>query len=108
MAQLLRQKGDAGAADAAEREADRLNRRKADEQAAAFALSVGRQKVKAGDRPGAIAQFREALRLAPDNAQAHYALALLLEQAGALAESRRHFAEAKRLAPHLRVKDGRQ
>ena len=84
----------------AQAEADRLTRRKADAQASAFALSVGRQKLKNGDRPGAIAQFREALRLADDNADAHYALAQALKQAGAVAEARKHFELAKKLSPH--------
>ena len=102
LAQLLQQRGDADGARLAREEADRLARRKADAQASAFALSVGRQKLKAGDRPAAIAQFREAIRLAPDNAEAHYALGVALQQAGAAAEARaalRTGAEAR--APPL-------
>jgi Flp pilus assembly protein TadD len=100
LAQLLTQRGDGDGARRAQAEADRLTRRKADAQASAFALSVGRQKLKSGDRPGAIAQFREALRLADDNGDAHYALAQALKQAGALAEARKHFEQAKKLSPH--------
>jgi Flp pilus assembly protein TadD len=100
LAQLLTQRGDEEGARRAQAEADRLTRRKADAQASAFALSVGRQKLKNGDRAGAIAQFREALRLADDNADAHYALAQALTQAGAVAEARKHFEMAKKLAPH--------
>jgi Flp pilus assembly protein TadD len=100
LAQLLAQRGDKEGAGRAQGEADRLTRKKADAQASAFALSVGRQKLKTGDRPGAIAQFREALRLAGDNADAHYALAQALSQAGAVAEARKHFEMARKLAPH--------
>jgi Flp pilus assembly protein TadD len=102
LAQALQQRGDVDGARVARAEADRLNQRKADAQASAFALSAGQQKLKAGDHSAAIAQFREAIRLAHDNAQAHFALALALEQAGAATEARRHFEEAKRLAPYLR------
>ena len=70
-------------------------------------MSVGRQKLKAGDRPAAIAQFREAIRLAPDNADAHYALGVALQQAGAAAEAREHFEQARKLAPHLYPREGR-
>ncbi len=102
LAQLLTAAGDAEGARAAQARAETLNQRTSDVQASAFALGVGRQKLKAGDRAAAIAQFREALRLAADNAQAHYALALALEASGAVAEARRHFAEAARLSPALR------
>jgi Flp pilus assembly protein TadD len=102
LAQMLAADGDAAGARAAQAAADRLNQRTSDAQASAFALSVGRQKLKGGDRAAAIAQFREALRLAADNAQAHYALALALEASGAVSEARRHFAEAARLSPALR------
>lgn len=47
---------------------------------------------------GAIAQFREAIRLSADNPQAHYQLALALQRRGATAEARAHFAEARRLS----------
>ena len=89
------------AARAALEEAERLNRRKADAQASTFAVSVGMEKLKAGNRGGAIEQFREAIRLAADNPQAHYQLALALGQT-APDEARRHFEDARRLAPYLR------
>jgi Flp pilus assembly protein TadD len=73
----------------------------ADAQASAFALSVGRQKLKSGDQAAAIAQFREAIKLAPENAEAHHALAQALQQNGAGAEARQHFEQAHKLAPHL-------
>jgi Flp pilus assembly protein TadD len=108
LAQVLQQKGDGSGAKAARHEADRLTRRKADAQASAFAVSVGRQKLKSGDRPAAIAQFREAIRLAPENADAHHALAQTLQQNGADAEARLHFEQAHKLAPHLYPREERQ
>jgi Flp pilus assembly protein TadD len=62
---------------------------------------VGKEKVKAGDYAGAIEKFREAVRLAAENPQAHYQLALALQHTGHPAEARTHFAEAQRLAPNL-------
>jgi Flp pilus assembly protein TadD len=41
------------------------------------------------------------VRLAPDNPQAHYQLALALARSGASEEARRHMDEARRLAPAL-------
>ena len=105
---MLQQKGDGAGATAARQEADRLARRKADAQASAFALSVGRQKLKNGDRTAAIAQFREAIKLAADNADAHHALAQALQQTGAGAEARQHFDQAHKLAPHLYPREERQ
>ena len=82
-------------------EADRLNKKKADAQAAAFALSAGRGKLGKGDVAGAVTSFREAVRLAPENAEAHFQLGLALRKQGAGGEARRHFEEARRLAPYL-------
>jgi Flp pilus assembly protein TadD len=101
LAQLLERQGDHDGARAAQEEADRLNKRTADSQASAFALSVGEQKLKDGDLEGAIAQFRQAISLLADNAKAHYALALALDRAGDAAAARRHFDEARKLSPHL-------
>ena len=105
LGQALNQLGDkeAGASELAE--ADRLNRRTADAQASTFAVSVGVRKVKAGDYRGGIEQFREAIRLAEDNPQAHYQLALALRHTGARAEAQTHFETAHRLAPYLNQPD---
>ena len=105
LGQTLKQLGQHDAAEKELAEADRLNQRTADAQASTFAVSVGVQKLKAGDRAGAIERFREAIRLASDNPQAHYQLALALRQTGARAEASVHFAEARRLAPYLRPPD---
>ena len=101
LAQILQQQGDEAGSTSARAEAGRLTQRKADSQASAFALNAGQERLKKGDRAGAIAGFREAVRLDGTNARAHFALALLLEQAGATVEARRHFDEAHRLAPYL-------
>jgi Flp pilus assembly protein TadD len=104
LGQALRQTGDAAGSVAALQEAHRLNKVKADGQAATFAVSAGKSKLAAGDLAGAIASFREAVRLAPAQAEAHHQLALALEKSpapGAKAEARRHLAEARRLAPYL-------
>jgi Flp pilus assembly protein TadD len=105
LGQTLKQQGQDRAALAALAEADRLDRKTADAQASTFAVSVGVQKLSAGDYTGAIERFREAVRLASDNPQAHYQLGLALRQAGAQAEARAHFAEAHRLSPRLRPPD---
>jgi alpha,alpha-trehalase len=99
--QVLLQQGARDGAAAAFAEADRLNRKKADGQASTFAVSIGVERLKSGDVTGAVAQFREAVRLAPDNAQAHYQLALALRRLGRTTEARRHFEQARRLAPYL-------
>ena len=80
----------------------RLSQLKADAQASTFAVGVGRERLRAKDLDGAIAQFREALRLAEDNPQAHYQLALALRARGEIREAAPHFAEASRLAPYLK------
>jgi Flp pilus assembly protein TadD len=66
-------------------------------------VSVGNRKLKEGDLAGAIAQYREAIRLAADNPQAHYQLAILLARRGNRDEARREFEEARRLAPYLQL-----
>jgi Flp pilus assembly protein TadD len=71
-------------------------------------VSAGLQKWAAGDRPGAIASFRDAVHLAPELAQAQYQLGLALERSGAIAEARPHLAEARRLAPYLEAPPARE
>jgi tetratricopeptide (TPR) repeat protein len=99
--QILQQKRDAAGAAAAFAEAERLSKIKADAQAATLAVGVGKKRLEAGDRAGAVERFREAVRLDSGNAQAHYELALALRGQGAESEARSHFAEAQRLAPYL-------
>jgi Flp pilus assembly protein TadD len=78
-----------------------LTREKADAQAAAFALAAGQASAAGGDRAKALASLREAVRLDPASARAHYELARVLKQAGAAREAARHLAQARRLAPWL-------
>ena len=84
---------------------ERLNKLKADAQASVFAVNAGVERMKRDDLAGAIARFREAVRLAPDNAQAHYQLAIALRRTGALEQSRREFQIASRLSPFLKMPD---
>jgi Flp pilus assembly protein TadD len=65
-------------------------------------MSGGRERLAHGDLRGAIARFREAARLAPEDAQAHYQLALALRKSGATREARAEYETARRLAPYLR------
>jgi tetratricopeptide (TPR) repeat protein len=103
LAQLLRRRGEAEAAGAQLREAERLRRRQADRQAAAFAIDLGKRRLAARDLPGAAESFREAVRLYPEDPQAHLHLAHALEKQGLAGEARRHRDEAYRLAPYLKL-----
>ena len=102
LGQLLQATHDAEGARAAFAEAERLHKVKADAQAATFAVNAGLQQLKRKDLARAIAKFREAIELAPDNAQAHFQLALALRGSGQSDEAKREFAAARRLAPYLR------
>ena len=105
LGQALEQVGQREVAAAELAEAERLKQKAAAAQASTFAVSVGKEKVKAGDYAGAIEQFRTAIRLAAENPQAHYQLALALQHTGAAVEAKVHFAEARRLAPGLQSPD---
>jgi Flp pilus assembly protein TadD len=100
---VLQQKHDPAGAAAAFSEADRLNKAKANSQAAVFAVNAGVERLKANDLTGAIEKFREAIRLSPDDPQAHYQLALALTRRGAREEARLEFEAARRLAPYLKA-----
>jgi hypothetical protein len=82
-------------------EAERLNRKKIDGQAATFAMDLGKGRLGEGDLPGGIASLREEVRLAPDWPKAHVQIALALERQSASAEARPHFDEARRPASCL-------
>jgi tetratricopeptide (TPR) repeat protein len=97
--QILQRQEDGAGAAAAFAEADRLNKIKADQQAAIFALSVGRKRLSQKDLDGALEQLREAVRLDPTNREAQYELAGALKQKGDTAEAQRHLDEARRLDP---------
>jgi len=58
---------------------------------------LARLREGAGDLDGAIAQWREVVRIAPLSPRGHQALARALARQGRAAEAERHFAEARRL-----------
>jgi Tfp pilus assembly protein PilF len=58
--------------------------------------------LQAGDIPAAVAEFAEAVRLKPQYAEAHYNLALALQQQGKAEESHAEFERAFEIAPELR------
>ncbi len=99
--QILQRRNDQAGAAAAFAEADKLNKQKADQQAAVFALSGGRERLRKNDLPGALAQFREAVRLDPTSADAHYQLGIALKRSGDGAAARKHLDEARRLGAHV-------
>ncbi len=68
-----------------------------------FAVHAGLEMMKRGAIARAIEKFREGVRLAPDNAQAHYQLAMALRRTGARAEAAAEFETARRLTPSLRM-----
>jgi tetratricopeptide (TPR) repeat protein len=103
LGQVLRRLGDAEGAAAATAEAERLNKKKVDVQAAAFAIDLGKRRLAAEDLPGALESLRAAVRLAPEMADAHYQLALALRLQGKGEEAQSHFAKAQRLAPWLLI-----
>ncbi|NUR55966.1 MAG: tetratricopeptide repeat protein [Acidobacteria bacterium] len=88
---------DPDAAAAALSDAERLTKAKANAQAAVFAINAGREQLRANDVAGAIERFREAIHLAPDNAEAHYRLSLALRRQGALTEARAELDTARTL-----------
>ena len=106
LGQSLQQQGRAEEAGAALEQAQKLNQRKSDAQASTFAVSVGNRKLEAGDTAGAIRQYRDAIKLAPDNPQAHYRLAIALARQGARGEAQRAFDTARTLAPYLQPPAG--
>jgi tetratricopeptide (TPR) repeat protein len=52
-----------------------------------------------GRTPEAAAQYSEAIRMIPNNAEAHYGLGILLLKLGKTSEAVEHFSEALRLKP---------
>ena len=55
-----------------------------------------------GEATSARAEFDQAIRLKPRYAEAHFNLALALEQQGKEAESRAEFDKAYEISPELR------
>jgi len=69
------------------------------EHAARFVDRVGQRRQSLGNTDGAIAEYREALRLNPDYALAHYNLGLALRYKGDLDGAIAEFRNATRLQP---------
>jgi Flp pilus assembly protein TadD len=101
LAAVLRQMGDTAGAQAESEAGNTLAKEKTDLQGATFATNSGKRLLNAGDVEGAIAQFRNAIKLAPSYAQAHYQLALALSRKGEKAAAAEEFAKAGQLDPKL-------
>jgi Flp pilus assembly protein TadD len=83
--------------------AETLNKALMNTQAATLATNAGVKQLRQGDREGAINQFNNALKLAPDYAPAHYQLALALQQKGDVEQARAEFDKAHQLDPRLKA-----
>lgn len=62
-------------------------------------INLGAALAATGDRSGAIAQYRVALRLMPDNATAHYNMGQLLAMDNAIDEAIGHLQAAVKIQP---------
>lgn len=106
LAMVYRQQGDTARAQEESQKAEELNKAKMDTQAATLATNTGAQQLRRGDVEGSIRKFREALKLSPDFAPAHFPLALALRQKGELAEAEKEFKRAEQLDPHFKTPGG--
>ena len=103
LAAVLRAQGDNLGADRENRTAETLSREKTNLQGARFATNSGKRLLTAGDLPGAISQFRNAIRMVPDYAPAHYQLAIALARSGQKDDASAEFHKAGDLDPHLKT-----
>ena len=97
----LRQKGDIEAARIEFKEAARLNKKASDMQAAMFAINTGLARLKEGNIDAAIERFEAAIKLNPEDAQAHYNLAKALWLKGRHDAAQAAYQKAKQLNPRL-------
>jgi len=95
---ILRQQGDTAGAETENRRAQELFKQSNTLQAATFNTNSGKKLLQAGDLDGAIAQFRSAIKIAPDYIPAHRQLALALAQKGQQAEADEESRKAAQLA----------
>ncbi len=102
LAAVLRQMGDTAGAEAESRIGAELSKQKTDQQGATFDTSSGIRLLNAGDLDGAISQFRNALKLAPNYALAHYQLAIALSRKGEKNEASQEFQKASELDSRLK------
>jgi Flp pilus assembly protein TadD len=62
-------------------------------------MTLGLARYRAGDWPGAAAEFEAVIGIVPGSAEAHNNLGACLERMGRLEEALTHYAETVRLAP---------
>jgi Flp pilus assembly protein TadD len=72
-------------------------------QAATFSTNSGKSLLAAGNLDEAIAQFRNAIKLSPTYAPAHYQLALALTKKGKQDEAAEEFKKAAQLDSRLKA-----
>jgi Flp pilus assembly protein TadD len=99
---VLRQQGDTAGADAESRTGEQLAKQKTSLQAAIFATNSGNHLLNVGDIDGAISQLRNAVKLSPNYAVAHYQLAVALSRKGERTEAAQEFQKATELDPRLK------
>jgi Flp pilus assembly protein TadD len=95
--------GDTAGADAESQIASTVVKQKNNLQGATFSTNSGKHMLDVGDLEGAISQFRNAIRLSPSYAPAHYQLAVALSRKGDKAEAAEEFQKAAELDPKLRA-----
>jgi Flp pilus assembly protein TadD len=93
--------GDADAATAESRSANELMKQRTNQQAAVLAVRSGQRLLSAGDLDGAISQFRVAIAVTPENAMAHYQLAVALKRKGDQPAADQEFEKARQLDARL-------
>ena len=102
LAAVLRQMGDAQGAEAERQLGDTLVKEKFGVQGATFATNSGKRMLNAGDLDGAISQFRNAIKLSPSYAPAHFELGVALSRKGDKAGAEESFKKAAELDPRLK------
>jgi Tfp pilus assembly protein PilF len=102
LAAVLRQMGDTSGAQAESEAGNTLAQEKTNLQGATFATNSGKRLLNAGDLDGAIAQFRNAIKLAPSYAPAHYELAMTLSRKGEKSAAAEEYKKAADLDPKLK------
>jgi protein O-GlcNAc transferase len=101
LAGVLCQTGDTEAAAQESRKANELMKQQTNRQAATLALRSGQRLLNAGDLDGAISQFQVAIAETPDNAMAHYQLAIAFKRKGDQPAANEEFAKAHQLDARL-------
>ena len=71
-------------------------------------MALGRLLAKNGNFEASVGLLREAVRMAPENPEPHYQLALSLKRMGQEEEASREFAEVSRLNKLRRTNVGQE